>query len=152
MLSDLGGTHRAIKLRSDREGARKGRSRAVVVGLAHFVLRPCAVTLGIRLRRFVKKKKNANRLCCRRRWPRNFERSWPDLTKSQTSQTPDSGGTFEHVMHDINKLCMSAHTTAKAKLTKEKCSDCLRWSPSCHRRVTGCSTPRKRIGNAQVDN
>ena len=67
------------------------------------------------------------RLCCRRRWSRNFERNWPGtLTERQTSQTPDSGGTFERMMHDFNKLCMSAHTTARGKLTKDKSSDCLR--------------------------
>ena len=52
----LGGTHRATKLRSDREGARKGRSPTVVVCLADLVFKPSAVTFGIRLRRFVKKK------------------------------------------------------------------------------------------------
>ena len=90
------------------------------------------------------------RLCFRRRWPRNFERSWPDLTERQTSQTPDSGGNFERMMNDFNKLRMSAHRNKRKADGRESC-DRLSWSLSRHRRATGCSTPRKRLGSAQVN-
>ena len=42
------------------------------------------------------------------------------ISQRQTSQTPGSGGNFERMMHDFNKLCTSAHTTARGKLTKDK--------------------------------
>ena len=70
----------------------------------------------------------------------------------QTSQTPDSGGTFERMMHDINKLCMSAHTTARGKLTKDKSSACLRLRivSVLSQKSDGLLDSTYRLGSAQV--
>ena len=75
------------------------------------------------------------------------------ISQRQTSQTPGSGGNFERMMHDFNKLCMSAHTTARGKLTKDKCSDCsrLRIVSVLSQKIDGLLDSTYRLGSAQVD-
>ena len=111
--------------------------RAFVVCFANLVFKPSAVTFWDTTSPVCEKRTKTSMqaqsalrerdVVVRRRWLRNFERSWPDLTEQpHVSDTRFGWDLRAHDARHQQAPDECAHHS-KSKADERECSDCLRW-------------------------